>query len=454
MGGNYPPIVNNVTNQTFTPEEDSFGIPLVLHTVSTDVATAWAALPTPRTLQVTPNDYKTALAAIGLTSSDSHWRHLVALFGQTDAKKKVTTAVLGRRLAPVAKVVRVTVGGFADGDYTIQVDAETPITYPSTGKTAAQIRTELLALFAGNTTVSAASQGAASIDFTALDVGYNFALTLESPADAMTQTVQTANVGAADDFAVVRAENPRFFDVYEGSHGTAAILELAKVIEGNTAHFWAETNASNVKTNAGGNVAAKLKAFNYKDTSLRYHHTSAELFSAALGGRVLAYDPGQVQISHRKLVGVTKRNYSAEAGVVANFSTNNVGYYDSAGGGTTLYNYTVGGSFIELERNKYVIEAGLDLEHTSLLQNNDIIAYTTKEGVAAVKAATQKGLNRYATQGGTGYIIRETILINTTPIEDQGNDNQSKLKVGGVTWSAKVRIGINEIETSGYLSIV
>ena len=354
MGGNYPPVTNNVTNQTFTPDEDSFGIPLILGTVTTGVAALWAALPTPRTLQVTPNDYKTALAAIGLTASDPHWRHLVALFGQTGALRKVTTAVLGRRLAPVAKVIRVTVGGFADGNYSIQLDTGDPQVYAAVGKTAAEIRNALVLLFAGNTLAAAVAQGVASIDFTALDVGYDFSSTLESPADAMIQAIQTANVGAGSDITTIRAENPDWFDVYETAHNTAAILEVAKAIEG-SGHFWAETNALAVKTNAAGNVAAKLKALGYKDTSIRYHHTSGELFSAALGGRVLAYEPGQVQVSHRRLVGVTKRNYSAEVGVVANFATNNVGYYDSAGGGTTLYNYTCSGSFIELERNKYII---------------------------------------------------------------------------------------------------
>lgn len=67
-----------------------------------------------------------------------------------------------------------------------------------------------------------------------------------------------------------------------------------------------ETNDAAVKTNAAENIAAYLAAKGYTECSLRYHHTGAELFSAALCGRVLGYEPGQVQISHRRLVGRTR----------------------------------------------------------------------------------------------------------------------------------------------------
>ncbi len=454
MGGNYPPVNNNVINQTFTPEEASFGIPVILDFVSGGIATLWAALDTPFTLEVSPNNYKSNMAAIGFTAADSHWKHVATMFAQTGAQRRVTKAILGRRVAAAAKVIRVTVGEAVDGDYSIQYETDDPQVYAAAAKTAGQIATALALLFAASTTVSAVVADTNKIDFTSLLVGFDFALTLDSPTGLLTQAVTTPNTGAGDDLTVIRAENPDWFDIFEGSHSTATILEVAKFAEGNVAHFWAESNAAAVKANTAGNVAALLKAKAYKDTSIRYHHTGSELFSAALGGRVLAYGPGQVQISHRKLVGITKKNYSAEAGVTSAFSTNNVGYYDSAGGGVTLYNYCSGGSFIELERNKYIIESRLDNKMYGLLSDNDITAYTTKEGVASVKAKVQEGLNEFATEGGTGYIIRETIVINTTPIEGQPTENQAKLKIGGVDWYANVRIGTNEIETNGSLSIV
>lgn len=454
MGGGYPPVVVNVVNQTFTPEVITFGVPLVIGTVTTDQAAAWAAAypAHTRTLEVSPNNWKAAMAVLEMTSADAHWKHLETIFAQKPAVR-VTKVILARRLAPVAQVIRVTVGGAADGDYSIQIDDQDPLVYAAVAKTAAEIRTALLALLAGNTLVSSASQGAAAIDLTALDVGYSYTVTLASPSDAMTQAVQVANVGIGEDLDTIRAENADWFDILETAHNTAAILETAKWCQGNPSHGWLDTNASAVKTNAAGNVAAKLVALGYTECSLRYHHTGAELFSAALCGHVLAFQPGQVQVSWRHLIGITKKNYSAEPGVTTAFSTNNVGYYDSYGNGSTLYNYVPSGSFIELERNKHVIKAKCEYEIASGLQNSNITAYTDPEANAAVEAWVTKGLNEYATDGGTGYIIRDTIVITGLPVDEQSNANQQKLKLAGVNVSAFVRIGMNEVEANVYLAI-
>ena len=454
MGGGYPPVKNNVVNEQFTPLVEFFGIPLVLGTVSTEIAAAWALLPTPRTLVVTPNNYKTNMAAIGFTPTDSHWKHVAALFGQPQAAQKVTKAVLGRRLAAVAKVVRLTVGGTTDGAYSVQIEALDPFVFNAVGNTAAEIRDGLLAAITVNTYVTDVTQGPASIDLTAINAGFDFEVTLSSPGDILTQTVQTPNVGAGTDIATIKAENAEWFDILETAHGFAPIAELAKFAQANISHFWAETNDAAVKSNAAGNIAAYLKAKGYTETSIRYHHTGSELFSAALCGRVLGYQPGQVQVSHRNLVGVTKKNYGAEAGVIDNFQTNNVGMYASDGKGVTLYNYTCHGGFIEMERNKHIVASRLDNAFLAVLADNDIIAYTDKEGVATAKATTRSTLETLADQGGTGYIVRDTIVVDTTAIGDQPTENQQKLKIGGITWYANVRIGTNEIETTGFLSIV
>ena len=79
MGGNFPPVKNNVKNQTFTPEEASFGIPMILDFVSGGIAAKWAMLNTPFTLEVTPNNYKSNMAAIGFAPSDSHWKHVATM---------------------------------------------------------------------------------------------------------------------------------------------------------------------------------------------------------------------------------------------------------------------------------------------------------------------------------------------------------------------------------------
>lgn len=454
MGGGYPPVVVNVVNQTFTPEVTTFGVPVVIGTVTTDQAAAWAAAypNNPRTLAVTPNNWQAAMKVLKMTSADAHYKHLLAIFAQKPSQR-VTKVILARRLAPVAQVIRLTVGGAADGDYSVQIDDQDPLVYAAVGKTAAQIRDALLALLDANAVVTEATQGVASIDLTAIDAGYSFSVTLASPGDVLTQTVQTPNTGIGEDLTAVRAENADWFDIIETSHGTAAILEAAKWAQTHPSHAWLETNAAAVKSNTAGNVAAKLVTLGYTECSLRYHHTGAELFTAGLFGVVGAYKPGQVQISHRGVIGITKKNYSAEPGVVENFSTNNVGYYDAAGDGTTLYNYVPSGSFIELERNKWVVKAKGEYEISAGLKSNLITAYTDPEAIDSIESWIRKGVNEYATDGGSGYIIRSTIEISAVAVADQPNENQQKLKVSGFNLAAKVRIGMNEVEANIFLAV-
>lgn len=450
----FPPVVANISNQQFTPEEEFFGIPLVIGTVATEVATAWAAAypDNSHTLEVTPNNYKTAMAAIGFTDGDAHWKRVVELFSQP-VEQKVTKAILGRRIAAVAKVMRVTVVGFTDGNYSIQVNADTPLVYAAVGKTAAQIRTELLALFAGNLTVSAVSQGAASIDITALAAGLDFDLTLASPGDTMIKATQTPNTGIGGDLTTARAENQSWFDIVEVNHTDAAIKEAAKWAQANVSHFWAETNASAVQSNSANNVAEYLADKGYTETSIRFHHTGSESMSAALMGQFIGFELGQRQVSHRRLVGVTAKNYSVIPGALTAFEANNVGWYDKTAGGRSLYNRTCNGGFIEMERGKWIVKARIETSILAGLTNNSITAYTDDEGVAAVKSWMLDAIRELGTGGGSGYIRMDTVVVVLKTIEQMGNTDNSKLKISGIEWSAMVRIGTNEVELSGYLSV-
>jgi len=443
------PVVVNVVNQDYIPEVAFFGVPLVVGLVSADVA----ALMTERAFKVTPNNYKTALAAKGFVESDAHWKHCDAIFAQSGAAFPVTSVVIGRRAAAVAKVITVTVGGNGDGTYSIQIDANTAYEYVAAAKTATEIRHALLTLMGADPWVTAASQGGTAITLTAINAGLDFSVTLDSPADVMTQAITTPNTGIYNDLDEVKAENFDWFGILETSHGKAAILDGARWASTQPVKFFAETNDAAVKTNAANNVAAALKAKGYANTSLRYHHTGAELYSAALVGRCLGYDVGRIQWSHRQLVGITAKNYGAEAGTVDNFELNYVGRYDTVGGGRSLFNYTADGGFIEMEIGRWVSRSRVQSKLLEFLAVNDMTAYTTEEGVAAGAAKIREGLNELATGGGTGFFRRDTIQIFSVPIEEQSGANVAKLKIGGYVWKAKCRVGVNEIEVTGYNSI-
>jgi len=154
------------------------------------------------------------------------------------------------------------------------------------------------------------------------------------------------------------------------------------------------------------------------------------------------------------LVGVTKKNYSVMPGVISAFETNYVGWYDASGGGRVLYNRTPAGGFIELERGKWIVKARIENALLALLKNNPITAYTDEEGVASSKGALLNALRELGTGGGSGFIRTDTVTVQILTIAAMGTDNNAKLKITGINWSAKVRIGTNEIEVNGFLQIV
>jgi hypothetical protein len=91
-----------------------------------------------------------------------------------------------------AKSIRVSIDDNADGDYSITVDEEDPVTYAAVGKTATEIRDGLVAGFAAHPTASAAADGAIELVITLDTAGLDFELVLEGPVeDAMSQAEET-----------------------------------------------------------------------------------------------------------------------------------------------------------------------------------------------------------------------------------------------------------------------
>lgn len=100
------------------------------------------------------------------------------------------TAITAPEVLP--KSIRLTVGGTGDGTWSIAVDAEEPLEFAASGDTAEQIRDGLVALFVGHETVTAEADDVETDELviTAIALGDDFALTLDSPADALTQAAE------------------------------------------------------------------------------------------------------------------------------------------------------------------------------------------------------------------------------------------------------------------------
>lgn len=98
-----------------------------------------------------------------------------------------------------AKSIRVSVAGDGAGDYSVQVDAETAVTYTWTlGDTATDIRDGLVAAFAAHPTATAVADAVPEdLIVTLLVPGVDFALTLVSPDDVMAQVEETPVVAVA-----------------------------------------------------------------------------------------------------------------------------------------------------------------------------------------------------------------------------------------------------------------
>lgn len=357
----------------------------------------------------------------GFTTSDPEYLKAQVLVSQA---RRPSSFVVGRRLAPVARVLTISVDVVADSTlYTFQVDGITVNFTSGVGATATTIRDGLVS--AANLALSeqtAAPAGAGTFTITADVAGRSFALTESDPGLSFTET--TANVGAQEDLQAILDAGALWYLTLLTSRTSGDILEAAAWTEAAPIQhaLLAQTSEAasrdNVYSPSGTDLKSRLRALGYRRTKLEVHHSNTEHLDAALAGGLLPLRPGTETWALKRLVGVTPSPYTATQR--SNIRGGNANFYYEVSPGTSISweGITSGGIWFDQLRLGDAISADISERIFNLQLNSNKIPMTD-DGIQLVTDQVTGSLESFERDGALAsipkYAVTRPMLADISP---------------------------------------
>lgn len=430
MLSNY--VRNALTYDTVRTARDGFGKPLVLseHANFAELSRTFTE--------------RQALIDMGFSASGTVVGMFDALMGQELRPRSVA---VGRRVAEVAQVETFTVGGSADGDYVHPVgDGEASFT--AAGNTDTEIRDGIVAaLNALDEPVTAAPVAATQYTVTADVSGVAFLTgTLVAPGDALTGVETTANVGVATDLQDIWGYDRSWYAALSDNRTTPHILEAAGWMQTARGIFVAQSNEADMLDPAvDTDVASQLLALQRNRTMCLYKSSDAHFFDAAYLGAQLPKVPGSTNWAWQPLAGVIADDLT-ETEVEA-LRAKRAGHLITMGALPTAFEgkMSAAGMWVDLIRGGDKIDNDIEVGKLDLLQGADKIGFDELQLLAD---RVELEVGRSAT---AGFVIEDSIEVALP--EDIPESDISARRVLGITWKASIRTPVNEVETTGNLTI-
>lgn len=372
----------------------NFSIPAIASALSTDAATAWGPQ---RTRRVSKDTWQTVAKQFEIASTHQLYLATQALFADHRNQRRVAEwCVWIRRDTPVAQVWTFNVGGNTDGDYKLFYNGVEAAAYTAAGKTAAEIRNDLVTLWnAFDPPVTAANAADPTGTLTADEAGVSFLVTAESPGDVLTVEVTTDNVGIEEDMAaaVGASGDDSFYAWTEAALSDGVNLNAAKFTQTTSRRllFFPQSNTAAIAQDVATDAFSQMKTLGYARSSPWYHPRDTEYLAAGVLGRCLPQPVGQINWAHRQIATVAAEPYVLQAGVADILEGKNVNRYDAIELGSTLYGTMADGLFIDQAILRDVIESGLRSRVTQLLQSEDFVAYDETPAGAQLVASVILG---------------------------------------------------------------
>lgn len=425
----------------------SFGVPLVLAVLTSPQATAWTSVHSSNLyIEVTPSTWETALAAIGVTSSEDLYLALQDLFGQDDQPER---AYIGRRQTAVALVRRFTISGNTDGTYTITING-TAHAHVASGQTATQIRDALIVLInagAQATRVTATSNSTDQIDVTADLAGETFTDATSSTGSAITVATQTASVGPTEDVAAIRAQVDDWYWLLETTRASGNHRMLAALTSTLRKFYWGQTSDAAAQAAGSTDIGSELGALSYIRTALVWDDDDNDFVDAAWVGLMAPSPPGSASWHAKTLAGVTGIVPTGES-FLETKRYNWLERFPAGQFSMTRHGIAIGGQFVD-------VVVGRDWLH-NLIQTRCIEAMRSvpkipydERGAAILRAVIRAALLEAA---DADLVDRDSIVVNVPTAASQESADRAARFFAGITFSARLTGAVHSIGISGALA--
>ena len=252
--------------------------------------------------------------------------------------------------APVRQESHFTVTSNDDGDYTAVVNGSS-VTYTASGKSHAQIATELADLIDDADNGVEAEASGTDVELTAEYGGIAFTVSFTT-SNLGEFSTDVAAAGSAILLADIYAEDSDWYGLVSTVRDDYEIASLSTWTEANKRLYVAQTKTADVKNNAysedADDVASVLKQNSLARTALLYHSTDSEYADAGWIAGKLAVNPDEVSTTwaHYTIKGV-----AVDSLTTAQQNTlegKNANYYVPLGGSGSTYKGTCAdGTYID-----------------------------------------------------------------------------------------------------------
>jgi len=241
--------------------------------------------------------------------------------------------------------------------------------------------------------------------------------------------------------------------------------DLADALESNRNIMITVTNDPNTLVlGSSASLAAKLKAKNYKRTSLVYHDNADVYPDWSWMGQQLPKDVGSTNWSYKTLAGIaqgasqeiqpssiTQTQIDAAEDVNVNVYTTTLGanfiYFGTMTGGK---NIDKEGEYLDIIINIDFLQARVEEGLMSLLLEKDIIPFTDG-GITIVDTRLKTLLQTFGVN--QGILVDQTVVTFFPKRADVSQADRDDRKLPGGTFTAELTGGINQIIVRGTVSI-
>lgn len=293
--------------------------------------------------------------------------------------------------------------------------------------------------------------------------------TLTSPSEPGQSLISSGQLAetAADMLTAIKNANNSWYalGVVKALRDIQFTEDLADALESNRNIMIATTNDANTLIlGSSASLAAKLKAKNYKRTSLVYHDNSLVYPDWSWMGQQLPKDVGSTNWAYKTLAGIaegatqdiaasslTQTKIDAAVDVNANVYTQTLGadfiYFGTMTGGK---NIDKEGEYIDIIINIDFLQARVEEGLMSLLLEKDIIPFTDG-GITIVDTRLKSLLQVYGVN--QGILVDQSVVTFFPKRADVSQVDRDDRKLPGGTFTAELTGGINNIVVRGTVSI-
>lgn len=230
---------------------------------------------------------------------------------------------------------------------------------------------------------------------------------------------------------------------------------LVDVVQG-----WAETNskqyvAQTIDTvvrdtvkSGTDDVGESTQAAGAKFTSVQYSgQGTGNFLDAALLGAVLPLLPGSETWAFKELAGVTVDVLTGSQR--AHLEAKNVGFYESTAGlPITWEGKEAGGQYIDITRTLEWLKARLGEAVFSVLANANKVPYTDK-GIAVIEGAVRQVLRQAVGQGA----IADDFVITVPKVANVSSGDKATRTLNNVTFTATLTGAVHKVNLQGTISV-